>query len=134
MKIFSKIKRKTVLTCQVYRYTINSWYCATPDIEKTMFTEWIATNQVDDRGKMLLYADFPTQFTWHKKEKKWHFKMGGRTIGRIIYVHPASGELYCLRLLLNETKGSQTYDDLTYDEIKVSQTINSGTYQTYREA
>ncbi|KAH7666932.1 DNA helicase protein [Dioscorea alata] len=35
-----------------------------PGIETTMFTEWMATNKLDERGRSLLYTDFPTKFTW----------------------------------------------------------------------
>ena len=48
-----------------------------PAIEKTMFTEWMAINELDQRGRSLLYVDFPTKFTWHSKQKKWEYRMGG---------------------------------------------------------
>ncbi|KAH7665744.1 DNA helicase protein [Dioscorea alata] len=48
--------------------------------------------------------DFPTKFTWYKKEKKWKYRMNGRSIGRIIYIHPSARELYYLCLLLNENQ------------------------------
>ncbi|KAH7657562.1 DNA helicase protein [Dioscorea alata] len=97
-----------------------------PGIETTMFTEWMATNKLDERGRSLLYTDFPTKFTWYKKEKRWKYRMNGRSIGRIIYIHPSAGELYYLRLLLNEIKGARSYVDL--------RTINNVVYTTYREA
>ncbi|KAH7665557.1 DNA helicase protein [Dioscorea alata] len=97
-----------------------------PGIETTMFTEWMATNKLDERGRSLLYTDFPTKFTWYKKEKKWKYTMNGRSIGRIIYIHPSARELYYLRLLLNEIKGARSYEDL--------RTINNVVYTTYREA
>ncbi|KAH7666177.1 DNA helicase protein [Dioscorea alata] len=95
-------------------------------IETTMFTEWMATNKLDERGRSLLYTDFPTKFTWYKKEKKWKYRMNDRSIGRIIYIHPSAGELYYLCLLLNEIKGARSYEDL--------RTINNVVYTTYREA
>ena len=36
----------------------------------------------------------------------------GRSLGRVAYVHPAAGELYYLRLLLNYQKGSFGFDHL----------------------
>ncbi|KAH7653509.1 DNA helicase protein [Dioscorea alata] len=56
----------------------------------------------------------------------WKYRMNGRSIGRIIYIHPSAGELYYLRLLLNEIKGARSYVDL--------RTINNVVYTTYREA
>ena len=99
---------------------------AKPDLDKTMFTEWLATNEVDERGKDLLYSEFPTMFTWHKKDKVWEYRKGGDTIGRVIYIHPSAGELYYLRLMTNEIRGAQSYEDL--------RTVNGVTYPTYREA
>ena len=52
--------------------------------------------------------------------------MGGKSIGRIIYVHPYAGELYYLRLLVNEIKGIRNYEDL--------RTINGVVYTTYKNA
>ncbi|KAH7670496.1 DNA helicase protein [Dioscorea alata] len=83
-----------------------------PDVEKTI-------------GRSLLYADFPTKFTWYQKYKKWEYRKNDRSIGRIIYVHPSAGELYYLHLLLNEIKGATSYEDL--------RAINGITYTTYKE-
>ena len=33
---------------------------ARPDVHKTMFTEWMATNQQDQTARTLLYGDFPS--------------------------------------------------------------------------
>ena len=52
--------------------------------------------------------------------------MGGKSICRIIYVHQCAGELYYLRLLVNEIKGARNYDEL--------RTINEVVYPTYKEA
>ena len=52
--------------------------------------------------------------------------MGGKSICRIIYVHQCAGELYYLRLLVNEIKCVRNYEDL--------QTINGVVYTTYKEA
>ena len=49
----------------------------------------------------------------HKKE----------TIGRIFIVHPTSGELYYLRMLLFEVKGPTSFEDL--------RTIDTKPYPTY---
>ncbi|KAL0355673.1 UNVERIFIED_CONTAM: hypothetical protein Sradi_4014200 [Sesamum radiatum] len=56
-------------------------------IEKTMFTEWMQMNNVDPSARELTYADFPTKFVWHAKEKKWKKRKSGRCIGRIYYAH-----------------------------------------------
>ena len=90
-----------------------------------MFIEWMAINELDQRGRSLLYADFPTKFTWHSKQKKWEYRMGDKSIGRIIYVLLCAGELYYLCLLVNEIKGVRNCKDL--------RTINGVVYTTYKE-
>ena len=36
-----------------------------PNIEKTMFTEWMTANQLHEEARSLTYAQFPTKWTWH---------------------------------------------------------------------
>ena len=43
---------------------------------------------------------------------KWEYRMAGGSIGKIIYIHPAVGNLYYLCLLLNEIKGTRRFVDL----------------------
>uniref|UniRef100_A0A6N2MFD4 ATP-dependent DNA helicase n=1 Tax=Salix viminalis TaxID=40686 RepID=A0A6N2MFD4_SALVM len=45
-------------------------------------------------------------------EGQWTIRSKGHSLGRIPYVHPAAGELYFLRLLLNHIKGSTSFADL----------------------
>ncbi|KAL0453518.1 UNVERIFIED_CONTAM: hypothetical protein Slati_1329900 [Sesamum latifolium] len=97
-------------------------------IEKTMFTEWMQMNKVDPSARELTYADFPTKFVWHAKEKKWKKKKkrkSGRCIGRIYYAHPSSREIFYLRMLLNIVKGPRCHDDI--------KTVNGTLYPTYKE-
>lgn len=51
--------------------------------------------------------------------------MSTKSIGRIIYVHLVAEELYYSCLLVNEIKGSRSYEDL--------HTINGVVYATYWE-
>ena len=37
----------------------------------TMFIEWMKTNSIDTSAQQLTYVDFPTQWTWKKKLRKW---------------------------------------------------------------
>ena len=90
-----------------------------------MFTEWMLTNQSNENARHLLYTDFSTEWVWYKNEKKWK-KRQGRSIGKLIYIHPAAGELYYMRLLLNEIRGSTCYEDL--------KTVNGMVYSTFQEA
>ena len=52
----------------------------------------------------LRYVDMPTKYTYNKKEKEWKPRDKNRkcdTIGRVDNVHPAAGDRFYLRLLLN---------------------------------
>ncbi|OMO62337.1 hypothetical protein COLO4_33117 [Corchorus olitorius] len=53
--------------------------------QKTMFTEWMETNKMDEQARTLLYADFPTEYGWNKKTLKWNRRKKGRTIGATSY-------------------------------------------------
>ena len=50
----------------------------------------------------------------------------GHTIGQTFYIHPSSGELYYLRLLLNHQKSATNYESF--------HTIHNIIYPTYQTA
>ena len=65
----------------------------------------------------LRYVDMPTKFTYNKKDKVWKKRAEGRkcdTLGRVDNVHPAAGDRFYLRMLLNSDhcKGKIGFDDL----------------------
>ncbi len=96
------------------------------NVEKTMFTEWMTTNRIYDDARELTYVEFPTKWVWHSCNKFWSRRKRGNRIGRIVYIHPNSGELYFMRMLLNKVKGPKNYD-----EIKA---VNGVIYETFRGA
>uniref|UniRef100_A0A2N9EFG3 ATP-dependent DNA helicase n=1 Tax=Fagus sylvatica TaxID=28930 RepID=A0A2N9EFG3_FAGSY len=80
-----------------------------PDIGKTKFTEWMKANDLYEEAKELTYSDFPSKWVWHKKDKEWRLRKSGRSIGRIYYAHPGSGERFYMRMLLNVIKGPRSF-------------------------
>ncbi|TQD91548.1 hypothetical protein C1H46_022843 [Malus baccata] len=88
-------------------YVINN-----PNLERTMLTQWFETNVQDSDARKLSYVEFPTKYVWKNDRKQWSRRKQGRSLGRVAYVHPATGELYYLRLLLNYQKGSFSFDHL----------------------
>src|SRR3954468_21566687 len=70
--------------------------------EQTTLTAWFHANTIYPDARRLTYADFPTQWVYNKQTKKWKPRKRGNSIGRIYFVHPAAGEQYYLRMLLNE--------------------------------
>ena len=87
---------------------------------------WMLTNQSNENARHLLYVDFPTDWVWYKDEKKLKKRQSGKSIGKLIYIYLAAGELYYMRLLLNEIRGSTCYEDL--------KTVNGMVYSTFQEA
>ncbi|XP_044450928.1 uncharacterized protein [Triticum aestivum] len=92
----------------------------------TMFTEWMETNKKHEDARELTYSEFPTKWTWNHTEKKWTRRRGGKKIGRIYNAHPASGERYYLRVLLNTAKGCMTFEDI--------RTVNGIVHSSYKSA
>ncbi|CAL4998052.1 unnamed protein product [Urochloa decumbens] len=100
-----------------------------PGIEKTTLTEWMTTNQLYEEARDLTYGEFPTKWTWHAKEKEWRKRRGGKkTIGRIYYAQPSSGDKYYLRMLLNTVKGCRSYEEIRTVHGVVHPTFKSASY------
>ena len=77
-------------------------------IDRTVFTEWMQTNSINEEAQSLTYAEFPTKFVWSKQQKQWRPRKSGNT----------SGERYYLRMLLNIVRGPQTFEQIrTIDNV-----------------
>ncbi|CAN6814888.1 unnamed protein product, partial [Brassica oleracea] len=58
-------------------------------------------------------------FVWNNNSKVWTERKKGKTIGRIVAVHPSAGDRYYLRILINKIKGPRSYDELkTFNDVK----------------
>ncbi|XP_038716065.1 uncharacterized protein LOC120009516 [Tripterygium wilfordii] len=97
-----------------------------PGIEKTMLTEWMFTNFMFEDARGLTYTEFPTYWRWDGAKKLWFRRKQGQCIGRISYIHPASGDLYYLRMLLSQVKGALNFTDI--------RTVKGVVHQTFKEA
>jgi hypothetical protein len=75
----------------------------------TMFLTWFKANRRYVGGRNLMYAEFPTRFTYEKKDKQWHPRKLGYQIGRLHYTPPGIGELYYMRILFTIQKGCMGY-------------------------
>ena len=76
------------------------------------------TNKHDINARKLTYVEFPSKYVWNNKYKYWSPRQAGHTIGRTFYIHPNTGELYYLKLLLNHRKAITNYEELrTVDNI-----------------
>ncbi|GJW81635.1 DNA helicase [Tanacetum coccineum] len=98
-----------------------------PRKKSTTLTEWFAFNEANEVGRHLSYLEFPSEFMWYSDRKSWSSRKTSKSfIGRLAYVHPTSGELFFLRMLLCHKKGCRDFWEV--------QTINGVFYLTYRAA
>lgn len=95
-------------------------------IERTMLTAWMETNQTCEEARKLTYVEFPTKFVWHSSEKIWTPRKKHESIGRVVYIHPAAGELYYERILINVVRGAKSFEDL--------KTVCGVTYKKFKDA
>ena len=88
--------------------------------KRTTLTEWFNYNTYNVDGQHLTYLSFPKEFTWNASGKYWQRRKRGTTssIGRLTYVHPTSGDVFYLGLLLCHQKGRKSFKHTrTVDEI-----------------
>ncbi|XP_062230031.1 uncharacterized protein LOC133927587 [Phragmites australis] len=77
-------------------------------------------------ARSILYREFPEYAVWNPTLKKWKKRKQCTQVGRIISAHPAEGERYYLRVLLNHVAGATSYENL--------RTFDGVVYPTFREA
>uniref|UniRef100_A0A803LHZ9 ATP-dependent DNA helicase n=1 Tax=Chenopodium quinoa TaxID=63459 RepID=A0A803LHZ9_CHEQI len=94
--------------------------------KKTTLTEWMTANKLYAEAHDLTYVDFPTEWRWLSDERKEQKTKIGTSIGRIYFAHPAFGEKYYLRLLLNIVKGATCFEDI--------KTVGGIIHPTYKAA
>nr|XP_043633624.1 uncharacterized protein LOC122604826 [Erigeron canadensis] len=99
-----------------------------PSAVKTTLTEWLRNNQYDTRGRHLTYINYISEYRWVVSSKYWTRRSSTKTpaIGRMVYVHPTSDDLFYLRMLLSHQKGCQTFEDIC--------TVDGQECITYRDA
>ncbi|XP_062224660.1 uncharacterized protein LOC133923271 [Phragmites australis] len=97
-----------------------------PHRYKTTLTEWFTTNQTHPSAMPFTYCEFPTYYRWDPDRKSWIRRQRSPKVGRIYNVHPSTGELFHLRMLLMVVAGATSFASL--------RTYNGIIYDTFREA
>ncbi|XP_022041450.2 uncharacterized protein LOC110944034 [Helianthus annuus] len=97
-------------------------------IKRTTLTEWLSNNVWDVSGRHLRYIDYLNEYRWDLESKRWIRRTTTKvpSIGRLIYIHPACGEAFYLRMLLAHQKGCQSFNCI--------KTVNGHVCATYRNA
>ena len=93
-----------------------------------MLTAYFEANNLHEKARGILYRDFLEYYTWQRRGKFWQERKRAAVfqVGRIISAHPAEGERYYLRVLLNHVTGATSYEDL--------RTVDGQLMPTFREA
>ncbi|KAF8085370.1 hypothetical protein N665_0668s0005, partial [Sinapis alba] len=71
------------------------------DVEKTMLTASFVACETYEEARDLTYIEFPSRFVYHPADKIWTPRQQGIAIGRVVYISPADGDVYFLRILVN---------------------------------
>ncbi|XP_071704144.1 uncharacterized protein [Rutidosis leptorrhynchoides] len=77
-------------------------------------------------SRQYTYVEFPCHYVWNVKKRKWTIRTRQRTVGRIHFVPPKSGETYYLRIFLNKVRGPTCFEDIL--------TVNGIVYDSYKDA
>jgi len=99
-----------------------------PGTDESMLTAYFKANRVHEFARNILYIDFPEFFIWQSDGKFWRprERANTRQVGRTVSAHPAEGERYYLRILLNHVAGATSYEDL--------RTVHGVIQPSFREA
>ncbi|XP_035838858.1 uncharacterized protein LOC110900400 [Helianthus annuus] len=97
-----------------------------PQVNSSIFLEWMKMNNSKPEARQLTYVDFPTKYVWKLKDRCWQQRQNYVVIGRIYSASPSLGEAYYLRILLTKVKGPRSFEEIrTYDGV---------VYPTFRDA
>ena len=91
----------------------------------TTLTAWFRLNRTNRNAHQLTYDQVPSHFTWDKKALRWKRRKMGKRVGRMVFLSPAQGEVYYLRLLLTQLRGCRSFEEM--------RTFNGVTYETFKE-
>ncbi|GJW22682.1 hypothetical protein Tco_0033304 [Tanacetum coccineum] len=99
-----------------------------PEKKKTTLTEWFVYNNENIDGRHLKYLNFPSKFVWYPNSKQWQrrYIRTKKSLERLTYVHPSSGDLFYFRMLLCHQKGCKSPN-----EVRI---VNGQTLPTFRAA
>ena len=94
---------------------------------QTTLTAFFSLCSQDPFARMLLYTEVPTYYVWMPSAKKFKRReQPSDTLGRLYTAHPNHDGCFFLRLLLVNTRGPKSYEDL--------KTVNGENCATYRAA
>lgn len=99
-----------------------------PSATRTTLLAWFESNAKDPKGHENTYIEYPKYYKWDGPSKSWDKRasVSSNMVGRLVFMHPSSGELFYLWLLLCHQKGCTSFEDL--------RTVSGYVHPTYRSA
>ncbi|XP_071704334.1 uncharacterized protein [Rutidosis leptorrhynchoides] len=99
-----------------------------PSVGASQFIEWMNRNRHDNEARQYTYVEFPRYYVWNGNTRKWTKRTSQKTVGRIHFVNPKSGESYYLRILLNKVRGPTCFEDIRTVDGKVHDSFKEACY------
>ncbi|XP_076928067.1 uncharacterized protein LOC143591885 [Bidens hawaiensis] len=94
--------------------------------KRTTLIEWLSNNARDASGRHIRYIDYLSKYKWESKVWMRRASNKNPAIGRLVYIHPSSGEAFFLRMLLGYQRGCTSFMFI--------QTVNGEVCETFRAA
>ncbi|XP_074327708.1 uncharacterized protein LOC141665621 [Apium graveolens] len=69
-------------------------------------------NQRDENARQFTYDEIPRHYIWNDAQMTWTVRKKGLVIGRLVYTHHSTGEIWFLRLLLSKIRGPTSFESL----------------------
>ena len=93
----------------------------------TKLTAWFDLNKKNPSARQYFYREIPEHFTYDVKNNQWNPRINAcKVIGRIYSVNVKETEKHCLRILLINVKGAQSFEEL--------KTVKGVLYSSFKEA
>lgn len=83
-------------------------------------------NRTDSNARQYTYEEILQHYVWNHSSNLWTVRKRGLQIGRLVYTHHSSGEVWYLRLLLSKVRGPISF--------KALRTVNGVEYSTFQDA
>nr|XP_017255632.1 PREDICTED: uncharacterized protein LOC108225307 [Daucus carota subsp. sativus] len=83
-------------------------------------------NKDDPSARKYTYDEIPQHYVWNETDHVWTVRKRGQQIGRLLYTHHNSGEIWYLRLLLTKVRGPTSFNAL--------KTVHGVVYNTFKDA
>lgn len=83
-------------------------------------------NSTDKNANQYTYDEIPCHYIWNDDNHMQTVRKKGSQIGRLIYTHHSTGEVWYLRLLLSKVCGATSFESL--------RTVNGIQYRTFLDA